>query len=220
MRLSAVTGAMRPSGVVADEELLQAWRDGDAGAGRRLVARHVATVYRFFRNKIDDGIEDLAHATFEDCLTKSDRVAQARSFVPYLLRMARNRLLMHLRRRELEGRLFDPATTSVADCGVLGSPSRVLARRQRDHRLLASLRRLPVQLQITVELYYWERMSVAEIGEVLDAPAGTIRGRLARARAQLKEILEHEGSLPEGSTGDDLDAWARSLRERAAADAR
>ncbi|MDD9967022.1 MAG: RNA polymerase subunit sigma-70, partial [Myxococcales bacterium] len=41
-----------------DMELLDAWRSGDEGAGKRLFERHFDAMYRFFRSKVERGAED------------------------------------------------------------------------------------------------------------------------------------------------------------------
>ena len=49
-----------------DLELLGLWQAGQTLAGRELVRRHYAAVYRFFFSKVDLGsCEDLTQATFE-----------------------------------------------------------------------------------------------------------------------------------------------------------
>ena len=87
----------------------------------------------------------------------------------------------------------------------------VIARGQRDAALLAALRNLPLELQLVLELHYWEGMSTAELAEVLELAQGTVKTRLFRARAQLRERMGADPS-PEVEATDDFDAWAQSLR--------
>lgn len=42
-----------------DVELLEAWRGGDRRAGEQLFERHFDAVSRFFRNKLEFGVDDL-----------------------------------------------------------------------------------------------------------------------------------------------------------------
>ena len=48
---------------------------------------------------------------------------------------------------------------------------------------------------MVVHLYYYEELSTAEIAKVLGKRKGTIRTRLSRARAMLREDLQ-EGETP------------------------
>ncbi len=47
------------STAVGDAEALEAWRAGDQAAGRILVDRHFAAIYRFFANKLGAEVDDL-----------------------------------------------------------------------------------------------------------------------------------------------------------------
>ena len=47
-----------------DAALLSAWRAGDDHAGRALFDRSFDALYRFFRNKAPDDVDDLVQDTF------------------------------------------------------------------------------------------------------------------------------------------------------------
>ena len=57
-------------------------------------------------------------------------------------------------------------------------------------RVEAALERLPEYYRVVVWLRDGEDLSYQEIAEALDVPIGTVRSRLARARAALKELVE------------------------------
>jgi len=196
----------------SDVDLLEAWRAGDPGAGRALFERHISALSRFFRTKIGDEREDLIQATFLACVESRDRVRDGASFRAYMFRVARSKLYDHLARAHRGVGRPDPLTQSAVDLQL--SPSRALARNQEQQHLLGALRRLPLELQILLELHYWEGLRTAELAEVLDIPQGTVKTRLFRARALLRTHLDEVVRLgelsPESLT--DLDAWARSLR--------
>ncbi len=92
----------------------------------------------------------------------------------------------------------------------------MLADKREQRLLLGALRELPTDMQIALELYYWEDLSTLEIAEVLGVAPGTIKSRLFRAREQLRErIAAHapDEALAR-STAANLDGWAASLRRR------
>ncbi|MCX4243274.1 RNA polymerase sigma factor [Paraliomyxa miuraensis] len=197
-----------------DFELVKAWQAGDDEAGDALVKRHFWGVYRFFRNKVDDAAEDLAQRTFLACMEARGRVRPELSFRAYLFGIARNQLMLYLRRHHRSAHLFEPTKTSVADLRDSRADVK-LVRNQQQRALLLALRQIPVDFQIAVELYYWEELSVSEVAAVLDVAPGTVKSRLARARDKLRERLE-QLELPEAtlrSTLSDLEGWARSLRD-------
>jgi RNA polymerase sigma factor (sigma-70 family) len=196
----------------ADVELLERWRAGDDEAGNTLVERHFHSVYRFFRRKMDDGADDLTQKTFLACVESRDRVRDATGFRAFLLGVARNVFLREMRTRGRHDRRLERAADEPIPTRT--SPSQAAARREEQTLLLIALRTLPFDLQIVIELHYWEQLSTQEIGTVLDVPAGTIKWRLHRARERLAEAIEQIEAHPDvrRSTIDGLDHWARSLR--------
>lgn len=198
----------------ADFALLERWRGGDRGAGNELFTRHFRSLFRFFRTKVVDEVaEDLTQVSFLACVDGRDKFRGASSFRTYLFAVARNQLFMHFRRR---GRQDSPAafgSVSMVDLGA--GPSTLVAAKAEQRLLLRALRRIPVDFQIAIELYYWEGVPTKEIATVLGVPEGTVRSRLTRARAQLTEqmrALAESAELAE-STIADFEQWAKSLRD-------
>jgi len=194
-----------------DQDLLDAWSAGDLAAGNELVGRHAHTVLRFFRRKVDQEAEDLVQQTFLECTACRHRILSSSSFRAFLLGVARNVLLRH--RRQLAQRIRRDEIRAAPDS--VTTPSRHAQLHQEQRILLAALRQLPLDLQIAIELHYWEQLKVREIAEILEAPSGTIKWRLARARTLLKENIAGCDAPEETRrrTITNLRAWARSLRD-------
>ena len=197
----------------SDFELLEAWRGADEAAGRTLFARYFDSVFRFFRNKVDEAAEDLTQQTFMGLVQGKDRFRGEASFRTYVFMIARKRLYSYLRKAQRDDGQAAWGESSVADLG-LASPSRAVARHQEQRLLLLALRRLPVEMQVALELFYWEELTVTEIAEVLETPVGTVKSRLQRARARLDTVIEElagsEALLR--STMDNFALWAKELR--------
>lgn len=212
LRRGALSYTDRVSASDDDAALLARWRDGNAEAGNLLFERHFRAVFRFFRAKLDEGVaEDLAQQTFLGMVAGRDRVPASPGFRAYLFGIARKTLLMHLRSRQTAAPSVELSASAVADLGVSAASRIAVAD---EHELLArALRRLPLDFQIAVELYYWESLSTVEIAAVLELPEGTVRSRLARARAQLAEHIAAIAETPAlaRSTLVSLDAWVASL---------
>jgi len=202
------------AGVRSDIELLEAWRSGDEQAGNELFHRHFDSVCRFFRNKIADGVEDLIQRTFLACVESRDRFRGDASFRTYLFVVARNELCTHLARARKSPLCFDPREQSIEATGL--SPSTVLARQGEHRLLLQALRRLPLDHQILLELFYWEDLSGRELATVLEVPEGTVRTRIRKARADLVRTMHKIAMSPDvlETTVADLDDWAKGLRDQ------
>ena len=205
---------MSEDGPASDFALLQGWRDGDEGAGRELFSRYFDSVYRFFRNKVDDAAEDLTQQTFMGLVQGRDRFRGDASFRTYIFMIARKRLYSFLRKSQRADEQ-GIEQQSVADLGLL-SPSRVVANRQEHKLLLRALRTLPLEMQVALELFYWEELTVSEIGEVLETPIGTVKSRLQRARARLDTAIAElaESEALQKSTMDNFERWAKELQHQ------
>jgi len=162
-----------------------------------------AVVLRILRRGSD--ADDVVQETFTTAIEKPPRDRSA--LRAWLARVARNASLKHLRDGERRNRREERAARTEA------TPSAAdLASRLELHRSVvdAILRLAPAYR--TVVLYrFYEGLSPAEIGELLDVPAATIRTRLRRALAAVRERLQsrHGGNrrslalalLPLVSTG-------------------
>ena len=197
-----------------DFALLEAWRDGKPEAGSELLRRHFSSLYRFFANKVDSEVDDLLQKTMLACVNSRDRFRGEASFRTYLFTIARHELYAYFRRLKRERERIDPNSHSLFDLGH--GPSTILAKGEEQRLLLIALRRIPLDLQIAVELFYWEGLGSAELSEVLEIPIGTVKSRLRRAkeklRTEIQAIAENAESLER--TLSDLDGWARAIREQ------
>jgi RNA polymerase sigma factor (sigma-70 family) len=197
---------------VSDIELLDRWREGDVKAGNLLFDRHFRALYRFFRNKVGDGIDDLVQQTFLACVEGSERFQKQASFRTYMYAAARNILYRSIEHRQRDAARFDYEVSSVVDLGT--GPDTLVGRCGEHRLLLMALRRIPLDFQIALELYYWEGLKGPQLAAALEIPEATVRSRLRRGLEHLRRQLEQLEASPElfTSTVDNLDAWAHELR--------
>lgn len=195
-----------------DQELLSAWRAGDRRAGNTLFTRHFDSVRRFFINKVDGSVEDLVQKTFIACVEGLDRFREAASFRTFIFGIARHLLHEYIRSKR-RAQVLDLDELSLVDLGA--SPTSILAAHFEAQLLMRALREIPVDLQVILELYYWEEVSGGELGCILGVPEDTARSRLRKARILLKEQMIRLSSelLPSFDiTLTTIDQWAKSLR--------
>lgn len=196
-----------------DATLLGAWRGGDVAAGERLLARYRDRLLRFFDLRVSLDAEDLTQRTLLACVEGRDQIRSDASMRSYVFGVARNILLQHMRSRTRDARSDDFSDVAGVDPGP--SPSRVVAAHQEQRILLDVLQRLSLDNQIIVELFYWEDMPPQEIGDALGMPRSTVTTRLHRARQELRAAIAeaHGPAAVRAALGDELERWARSLRE-------
>lgn len=198
-----------------DRELLEQWRGGDRDAGSELLSRHFAAVYGFFRSKLEHVAEDLTQQTFLRCVEARDQFHGRSSVRVYLLVIARNLLYSHLRRKATRTTDPDFDVSSLAD--LEDSPSTLMLAREDQKILVHALRRLPLSLQVALELYYVQRLRGEELAEVMAIPPGTVRSRIRRGLEQLRDAMSELAASPQRirTTTTDLRGWAEAVRNRA-----
>lgn len=197
----------------SDAELMDAWQAGDRKAGHALFVRHFQSIRRFFANKAGGDTEELVQRTFARCVEGRDRFRSHSSFRTYLFGIARNVLREHFRGRGPEP--LDPERHSVEDSGA--GPATMIAAKQEQRLLLEALRRIPLEHQALLELYFWEKLPAPQIAEIFAIPENTVRTRIRRGKTLVREQLARLAKSREllDSTLGGLEAWAASLRDAA-----
>lgn len=199
-----------------EAELIARWRDGSEDAGRRLVRRHFAAIFGFFDRKVAEAADDLAQRTFLIASESRLRLDPTRRLRPFLFGIARRLLLQHYQTRHRSSRVEDIQERSLD--ALDPTPSKLVAKHDERASLLTALRALPLDLQITLELHYWEEMPLADIGRIFEIPEGTVKSRLHRAKGLLRDELARHGAVRSfaSSALDVFDRWAASMRARVA----
>jgi RNA polymerase sigma factor (sigma-70 family) len=195
-----------------DDACLEAWRAGDRAAGQELFARYYDAVARFFINKVGDASGDLIQRTFLACVEGLPRFRGDGSFRSYLFAVAYRQLCRYFRDRKGDHIEFDSHSVVALDPSLSG----MVAEREEMRLFLTGLREIPLELQVVLELHYWEQCSVAEMAIALEIPEGTVKSRLRRGREQLRAAVERLAANPNvaSSTLHGLETWAREVRDR------
>jgi len=199
-----------------DADLLARWRRGDREAGGELMERNFPRIKAFFSRKTAerDLIQELTQRTFMRCLDKVSTFEQRSGFSSFIYGIARFILLEHYRERRRSEQHVSIEDTPVIDLDP--TPFTIVERSSERKLIIHVLRRLPLDQQILVELYFFEKLSARQVSEVLDLPEGTIRGRIRTCRQQVEQHVRNLAESPEHleSTLTTLSKWAQQVREQ------
>jgi RNA polymerase sigma-70 factor, ECF subfamily len=115
----------------------------------------------------------------------------------WLARIVANQALMRLRKQVRRADILpiDPSATAENVETDMERPEAAAQRAQMRHLLEAQIDALPDTYRTVFMLRAVEEMSVEETAAVLDLPAATVRTRLFRARAMLREGLAQKIDL-------------------------
>ncbi len=203
--MSAVYGRA----VIGERALLDAWAGGDATAATELLSRHFDRLFRFFELSAPGMAEDLVQDTLLAAVEGRERFRGEVGFGAFLMGIARNKVLMHWRRRARRPHEVDIGEMSLEALGA--SATSVIAHRDAERRLLLALRTVPLSDQMLLQMHYWDALSGPQLAAALELPEGTVRSRLRSAKGRLRTSMEESGAKP--SDQDTFDAWVESLRK-------
>jgi RNA polymerase sigma-70 factor (ECF subfamily) len=179
---------------LADEDVMQLVRRGDARAFEVIYERHASAAfslaYRMMGTR--SGAEDVTQDAFLSMWRSGARYDRARGSVrTWVLGIVHHRAIDALRRATVHDR------RRAGDAGIeerFEARERTdveAARREEAGTVRAALSSLPADQCQVIELAYFGGFTHTEIADMLDAPVGTIKGRmrlgLKKMRAQLGE---------------------------------
>lgn len=198
-----------------EARLLEAWRCGDPSAGEALFRRLFGPLRRFFVNKVRERahVEELLASTFEILVRRGEAFEGRSSFLTFALGIARNVLRAYYREHVRHDAVDDVETLPIVEMGA--GPFSLVAHRQEQQLLLHALRRIPLEHQVVLELFFWEHARAPEIAALLEVPLDTVHRRLRQGRTRLRReimLLANDPQL-QHDTIHDLEDWARSVRE-------
>ncbi|MBP6017205.1 MAG: sigma-70 family RNA polymerase sigma factor [Candidatus Promineofilum sp.] len=182
-----------------EETLIQQAQKGDIVAFNRLVVQYQELVFNVAYRIMGDPAEaeDVAQETFITTY-KSLRSFRGGSFKSWLIRIATNRCYDELRRRKRRPQTsLDAMTDENESFAFLRSPSEgPEAHRQRVELALMierCLKDLPDDQRIVTVLGDVEGYDYQQIAEITSVSLGTVKSRLSRARAKLRDCLQEVG---------------------------
>ncbi len=172
---------------LAEPELIQRLRAGEADALEQAYDQHAAAVYRIGYRLLGEAAdaEDLVHDVFAS-LSRAIRTFEGRgSFENWLKRVAARTALMKLRRQRAHQQ-------GLRRHGWRFARSSRQAATAEQMDLEHALRQLDAPLRAVFVLKDVEGYSHEEIAELLGISVGAARVRLYRARRKLRTYLEND----------------------------
>ncbi|MCH5374402.1 MAG: sigma-70 family RNA polymerase sigma factor [Planctomycetes bacterium] len=178
-----------------DNELIEQCLDGQAAAFGELVCRYqdrlFNSLYRMLGSREDAA--DIAQEAFVSAFQKLKTFRGDAQFYSWLFRIAYNAAVSMKRKARIKtisgDRLKDDAGLEADDGTPDHQPGHSIEVEEMQAAVQMALSQLSDEYRDTIVLKEMEDMSYEEIAEILDVPVGTIRSRLHRARAELREKL-------------------------------
>jgi RNA polymerase sigma-70 factor, ECF subfamily len=186
-------------------DVLQAARDGDEGAFGNLVDHYHASAQRLAHHILRT--EEAAADAVQEALIKVHRALprfQDGNFRSWLLRIVTNTCYDHLRSQRRRASLsLEELSEQVGSDLPLGQPDEatnpeaIFTQNESMHFMLHAINELPRWHSDVVLLIDVQGYDYGEAAAILDLPLGTVKSRLSRARAALRDKLLEADMVPD-----------------------
>jgi len=165
-----------------DGQLVERTRQGDLSAFEAIVTRHRAGLIALAASRLAsyEDAEDVAQEAFVLGFFRLYQLRRADALLPWLRRLTERLALARLRNRREEP--LEPEQ--------LARLTQITERAARRADTLSLLEGLPKAMRETAELVYLHGHTCAEAAALLGVREGTVKSRLNRTRARLREEVE------------------------------
>ena len=182
-----------------DQELLQAYSDGNEDAVTILIERHRKRIYDYIRMMVKDA--DLADDLFQETFIKvlkslrEERYIDNGKFVAWVMRIAHNQIIDHFRRQKQQNNV------SNDDVGydLLNNKKfsdKTIEEHMVSDQISADIRRLvdflPEEQREVVMLRHYSDLSFKEIAEQTGVSINTALGRMRYALINLRKLINEK----------------------------
>ena len=172
--------------------LLSRCRRGDALAWEALVRRYQARIFGFALHYLrdDEEAKDVAQDIFVKMYQHLGSVRDGRTYLPWMLRLARNCCIDRIRSRKARAHDFVTTSDHAVECASMdASPEESLLEDARRALLYRALETLTTANREIVLLKDIEQLKLEEISTRLGLPLGTVKSRSSRARSELANAV-------------------------------
>ena len=178
----------------------QAKEKGDEKAYAELMQRYKKPVYHMILKMVRnvDDAEDLTIEAFAKAFRNLKKFNPEFTFSTWLFRIATNNCIDFIRKKKLDTMSI---SSSYKEEGVESSdmdikdfnldPQEEAIKSQKVEIIQNIVTKLPPKYQTLVKLRYFEELSYEEIAEEIEAPLGTVKAQLHRARELLYDLIKN-----------------------------
>ena len=177
---------------LADEDLMQLLRRGDARAFEAVYERHSGAAFSLAYRMVGRGnvAEDVVQEAFLSIWRSGARYERARGSVrTWVLGIVHHRAIDQLRRSSVHDkrRASDEGLEERLESGERTDVE--VARRDEAENIRSAMQTLPPEQSHVIELAYFGGFTHTEIADILETPVGTVKGRMRLGLEKLRNSL-------------------------------
>lgn len=189
------------SKALEDFKLIDMAVGGDDKAYARLLQRYKRPVYHMILKMVRnvDDAEDLTIESFAKAFKSLHRFKKDFTFSTWLFRIATNNTIDFIRKKKLNTLSIentytddDGQSVSIDVEDVNLNPQEETIKAQKEELIQVFVNMLPPKYQKLVRLRYFSELSYEEIAAELEAPLGTVKAQLHRARELMYDLIKNK----------------------------
>lgn len=179
-----------------DEQLIEWYIGGETLALEVLVARYLPVIFGFVLRSIGqtEQAEDLTQDIFLKIWKNINKFDNKKKFKSWIFTIARRTMIDYFRKKKI-------ATTSVVNAAdgqieifesIAAEEITILEKMEKmelEKELNEQLLKLSLDERMLLLLYYGQKITFAEIGEINNEPLDTVKSRHRRALIKLKKLM-------------------------------
>lgn len=179
----------------------EAVQHNDEQAYAKLLQRYRRPVYHMILKMVRnvDDAEDLTIESFAKAFRSLHKFKKDFTFSTWLFRIATNNTIDQIRKKKLNTMSIDTSFTDDNGDGISIevedenlNPQEETIKTQKAELIQVFVDKLPPKYQKLVRLRYFNELSYEEIAAELEAPLGTVKAQLHRARELMFEMVKNK----------------------------
>lgn len=186
----------RTAGTESDETLMLAVANGRLEAFEVLVQRHQTKVYRIVYQMLgsEEDAWDVSQEVFIKVYQARKKYVVDAKFTTWLYRIANNAAIDRIRQNQRQNKVISVEEESMPEpqTPIAGAEDN-MELIEMTHAMTSALSSLSERQRGMVVMKYCQGFSVAEIADVFDCAAGTVKATLFQALRNLRKTMTQKG---------------------------
>lgn len=179
----------------SDLEAIDRILEGKTWYFEEIIRRYNQRLYRVIKGYVLDDylVQDILQVTYLKAFEKLSTYKRLASFSTWLTRIAINEALMHVKSDKSHRSLhkYDDSYSDFYQKDSALNPLELLIEQDVKKLLEHTIQRLPPHYRSVYIMREVEKISTKEVSDLLQTTESNVKIRLMRAKAKMKEMLEH-----------------------------
>ncbi len=177
-----------------EQEWIRRAQRGDVSAYDALVRAYETLAFRaaYLITRDEHEAADAAQDAFVRAYRALNTFRLGEPFRPWLMRIVTNQALNRLEANKRRANMNERFIQNENEQRAPSDAQRNLETREQNETLMRAVQRLKPDEQTLITLRYFLELPELEVAQTLNIPQGTVKSRLHRTLAKLREIIQQE----------------------------